>query len=159
MRNVPENKKCPFCGETKPASAFQRNASRPDGLTYTCRDCIPLYALAPKRSKIDLASVEKICSSCSRTLSSRAFTYDQKSADKLTTNCRICRSYKHGKPSLMQIQDFENAMQEIYELGMSIFDPENNRSQFEAFVYQRMKETNLLINWKPPVWIHSSSKV
>lgn len=159
MRNTPDEKKCPFCGEIKKASEFQRNASRPDGLTYTCRVCIPLYAAAPKRPKTDLSVVEKKCSNCERTLNARAFSYNQQSEDKLTDSCRVCRMFRKGKPSIEQVQEFELAMSKIYSESMEIFDHEFDRSQFEAFVYTKMIDEGLLENWKPPVWMHSSSKV
>jgi len=32
-------KPCPRCHTVKPAAAFYRDASRPDGLSYYCREC------------------------------------------------------------------------------------------------------------------------
>jgi hypothetical protein len=33
------HKRCPDCGEVKPAAAYRRNKSRPDGLAFYCEDC------------------------------------------------------------------------------------------------------------------------
>jgi len=32
-------KRCPDCGETKPASAFHKNKRTPDGLLFYCKEC------------------------------------------------------------------------------------------------------------------------
>jgi LPS O-antigen subunit length determinant protein (WzzB/FepE family) len=37
---MPTTKHCTRCDKTKPVSAFQRNARRPDGLQDHCRECV-----------------------------------------------------------------------------------------------------------------------
>jgi hypothetical protein len=49
---LPATKRCGACRETKPSSAFGRDRSRGDGLTWRCRDCGNAADRAkPKRPK------------------------------------------------------------------------------------------------------------
>jgi hypothetical protein len=158
IKNVPEEKLCPFCNTVKPSREFQRNAARSDGLTYTCKICIPLYAAAPKRQRLDLADVSKTCSSCNRYLNARAFMYAQSSPDRLASKCRTCKMYRpQGNPTVEQVEDFEAQLTEILQDVMNILDFDKERAQFEAAVYEQLQHKGLLKDWKPPVWIHKSS--
>ena len=38
-KKVPGSKVCPKCGEQLPASSFNRNRSRVDGLSHSCKEC------------------------------------------------------------------------------------------------------------------------
>jgi len=44
-------KRCPDCGLTKPVAAFSKNAARPDGLQYYCKDCYSQRAARTYRDR------------------------------------------------------------------------------------------------------------
>ena len=151
QHDIPESKKCPECGEIKQSSEFHRNAARRDGLTYVCAECIPTYEAREKKQKKDLSDIEKICSSCGRNLTSRMYLYDQNSDDRLRASCRTCSCFRGSeKPSLYEVLSFIND-------GLSRFNLEMNRSEFEQFIWKKMLASGLLVKWRPPAWIHKTS--
>jgi hypothetical protein len=44
-------KRCPDCGLVKPAGDYAKNAARPDGLAFYCRDCFNVRSAAAYRRK------------------------------------------------------------------------------------------------------------
>jgi len=52
-------KPCPRCHTVKPAAAFYRDSSRPDGLSYYCRECTRSII---RRSRLRPPSIEQAAS-------------------------------------------------------------------------------------------------
>lgn len=159
QHEIPDSKLCPRCDTVKSSSDFYVNTSRVDGLTYYCKVCVLEYAKEPrKRTRRSVAATEKQCSNCKRTLPAAAFTYSQHSEDRLRADCRSCRMSRKKNPSLDDVLAMEEQMQCIYRDGKrKLKDLEKHRSEFEQYVYQQMQIRGLLKDWKPPIWIHSSS--
>lgn len=159
QHEIPESKLCPRCDTVKASSEFYVNTSRVDGLTYYCKVCVLEYSKEPRKgSRRNVAATQKDCSNCNRTLPAAAFTYSQHSEDKLRPDCRSCRMSRKKNPSLETILEMEETMAIIYKDGQAqIGDVEEHRAEFEQYVYQQMLIRGLLKDWKPPIWIHSSS--
>jgi len=59
-------KPCPRCRTVKPAAAFYRDASRPDGLSYYCRECTRALQRHGRHASIErIEKIESIESSAS----------------------------------------------------------------------------------------------
>lgn len=158
QHKIPDYKVCPNCLENKHSSLYHRNAARRDGLTYVCSDCIPEYEAKEKKSKKNLADIEKTCEKCNRLLNSRMFLYDQNTEDRLRNSCRTCYAYRlNGNPSDEEIVKYESTVSGFIAEGLSIYDIEKNRSEFEQFIWKKLLSSGLLVQWRPPVWIHKTS--
>jgi hypothetical protein len=110
-------------------------------------------------SKRSLEGISKTCTQCKRNLSSRMYVYSQHSPDKLRDICRTCESHiPNDSPSLTDILSLESQLAEIVGQAAKVHDPTKERTQFERHVYLQMKDRGLLTQWKPPIWIHKTSK-
>lgn len=145
------NKICPRCQIDKPVGEFGRNATRPYGFKHICKECEKSNVVT--QVHVSLEGVVKECGNCHRTLSSRAFSYQQYADDKLSDECRTCKSYKGtGNPTLEQVLEYEEQMREIFK---SIkYDPDEHRILFERQVIYALEDTGLDQRWKLPVWIN-----
>lgn len=149
-------KLCRKCGREKEPSDFFADHSTSDKLSSSCKTC--LQPPKPKRVRRRLLGTEKQCSNCARMLPSGAFTYADYNPDGLQKECRTCKQYRQGEPTLSQVVAFEAQLAEIYAEGKRLLrNVELHRSQFEQFVYQEMRRRGLLEDWQPPSWIHKTS--
>lgn len=166
IHKIPENKICSICKVDLPASAFSQDASRVDGLKFCCRECSKTYK--PSKSKRNFDYITKLCEFCNRILPAKSFAYSQHSEDRLSSECRTCKMLKRGiSATTVEIESFEETMEDIYRDSLyEIADSynvdddvaiERYRSEFERKVYLKMESEGLLVKWKPPVWVHSSS--
>lgn len=160
QHNIPESKICPRCDEHKNADQFYMNSARVDGLTYFCKVCVVDYVNTPRSgTRTNIVGSKKVCSNCARELDAAAFTYSQKTDDKLRPDCRSCRMSRKKNPNIHEVLYIEKRMAKIYDMARLVFgeDLEKSRSRFEQYVYQQMRIQGLHKNWKPPIWIHKTS--
>lgn len=99
-------KTCPDCGERKPLAAFNRNASRPDGVQFYCRSCFSARAARTYRNrrarlgktvreKIEVPDGHKRCPGCERILPTERWHRTRRTRDGLASECKDCRSIRH----------------------------------------------------------------
>lgn len=166
---IPDEKECPTCKETKPASEFFRDKSRRDGLKYSCRDCSTQKK--PGYKKRSFGKVRKVCNICSRSLPASSFVYSNTHPDGLELRCRTCRSWRSrsAKPSVDEVEAYEAKIDNIIQSAtmrlMSNYVDEGSRldvinahrSEFEQLCVLGFQQSDMGGSWKMPIWIHSSS--
>src|SRR4051812_34878521 len=95
-------KRCPDCGQTKPMAAFSRNAARPDGLQFYCKDCYSTRAARSyrfrqlRRGKIVREAVpvpegSKFCPGCREISPLENWHKNATSSDGYASYCKNCR--------------------------------------------------------------------
>src|SRR3954451_13085759 len=104
-------KYCPDCGETKPVTAFNGNASRPDGLQFYCKSCFSVRGARTYtnrrarlgkmvREKIDVPAGHKRCPGCKRILPLERWHRTRRTRDGLASECKDCRSVRQRRDHL-----------------------------------------------------------
>jgi hypothetical protein len=104
-------KHCPDCGETKPVTAFSRNASRPDGLQFYCKSCFSARAALTYRKKrarlgktvrerVEVPDGYKRCPGCERILPAERWHRTRRTRDGLASECKDCRSVRQRRDHL-----------------------------------------------------------
>jgi len=112
------SRKCQKCGDIKPRTGFETDSSRKEGITTTCKVCLKISRdLAKKGIKSDLTKKRELathindiffkvelkkCSTCGYVKSIDDFYQDDNSKNKLSHNCKTCRSLiKKGRRANM----------------------------------------------------------
>ncbi len=95
-------KQCPDCGLVKPLEAFSRNAARPDGLQFYCKDCYSTRAARTYRSRqarkgravrerADVPAGHKFCPGCREISALSNWHRIATSSDGYASYCKNCR--------------------------------------------------------------------
>lgn len=95
-------KVCPDCGVERPITEFGRNAARPDGLQFYCKQCYSVRSARTYRERQERkgrtvrvrASVpagHKQCPGCDRVLAHSHWHRNKRSRDGLASYCKDCR--------------------------------------------------------------------
>jgi hypothetical protein len=168
IQDVPFQKECPICKETKLAKDFYRDASRRDGLKFCCIGCSADYK--PKKSRLDYTNYKKVCTVCERELEAKFFMHSHGADDdNLEKKCRTCRSWrkKGVKPSIEDVIGYESLLDSTIREAISILEERYedsiedlmlaHRSEFEQVVQVLLVSKNTVQDWKMPLWIHASS--
>lgn len=102
----PKSKRCPTCGQTKPASEFAKDTARPDGMSSRCRLCRKrsddLYRMKPETRQRERAyRASEQGRQVERRKRCRRFglsvdDYEQMLAEQLGV-CAICGAAPEGK--------------------------------------------------------------
>jgi hypothetical protein len=95
-------KRCPDCGLIKPAEAFSRNAARPDGLQFYCKDCYSVRSTRayrerrirrglPVRAGVVAPPGHKYCPGCCEVSPLSNWHRNATTRDGYTSYCKNCR--------------------------------------------------------------------
>jgi hypothetical protein len=95
-------KRCPDCGLTKPAEAFSRNAARPDGLQFYCKECYSTRSARayrerrirkglPVRAGVVAPPGHKYCPGCCEVSPLSNWHRNASSRDGYASYCKTCR--------------------------------------------------------------------
>jgi hypothetical protein len=98
-------KTCPDCGETKPVTSFNRNASRPDGLQFYCKSCFSVRGARTYRKKrarlgktvrekIEVPAEHKYCPTCRQCVPYSEWHRTRGTRDGLVSECKACRKVR-----------------------------------------------------------------
>ena len=79
-------KKCSYCDKILPVSAFDKNKSRFDGLSYQCKSCRHDRYVNQKNKPV------KKCCKCHTLKSLTEFSSDITRGDRLSVRCKYCSS-------------------------------------------------------------------
>jgi hypothetical protein len=168
---TPDEKLCPYCGITKPASEYTKDLSRRDGLKHGCTLCTKDQT-RKRRERRTFTDYDKKCEVCERLLPARLFLYSQTSDDHLEPKCMYCRCWRSRKQPCTKEQAAEyeefvkttvlDAKLEMHRRygDSSSATIEQHRTEFE-YTFARLFSKNQAISrqWKLPIWIHASSSL
>ena len=95
-------KRCKDCGNVKPAEAFSRNAARPDGLQFYCKECYSVRAARAYRSRQqrrgravrerpEVPPGHKYCPGCREVSPLSNWHRNTTSTDGYASYCKDCR--------------------------------------------------------------------
>lgn len=95
-------KRCLDCKRTKPIAAFSRNAARPDGLQYYCKECYSKRAARSYRSRqlrrgkpvrevVSAPEGSKFCPGCRQISPLENWHKNATSSDGYASYCKQCR--------------------------------------------------------------------
>lgn len=97
-----DTKFCGQCSQDLPISAFRKNAARPDGLSFYCRECFKTRDNEGYRRRRQAAGFEvrpkrlvpegyKYCPRCEEVKSHDEFTPHRQQAGGLASYCKVCK--------------------------------------------------------------------
>lgn len=164
ITEIPTEKACPNCEQLLLASAFSRDKSRRDGLSYTCKECTGSYT--PKKKRPDYSNLSKPCDGCGRVLLAKFFLSSH-GADEynLSKLCRTCKAWKGKEPLTADQADEHDRILDEMILGVlsAMMDsyPEcdtqellaSHRCEFESLCAKFFEGSRLNQEWKLPVWV------
>src|SRR4051812_29922299 len=98
-----KSKRCPSCGLTKPASAFGRNRSLGDGLSFYCLECNRARSNAWYRNHRRALGQEvrdhswipegfRWCPACERAVALEEYTRNSQTASGYGSRCKACHN-------------------------------------------------------------------
>ena len=95
-------KRCPDCGLTKPVEAFSKNAARPDGLQFYCKECYSVRSARTYRERrvrqglrvraqVAVPPGHKYCPGCEQVSPWSNWHRNASSRDGYASYCKDCR--------------------------------------------------------------------
>ena len=98
-----DTKQCPDCGETKSVAEFSRNAARPDGLQFYCKNCYSARSARAYRERqlrkgkvvrerVEVPPEHKYCRRCDQIKPFSEWHRNGRQSDGLSGYCKACRA-------------------------------------------------------------------
>jgi hypothetical protein len=108
------NKRCPDCGEVKPNSAYRRNKSTPDGLSFYCKECFSRRDNAAYRKRMAERGKKvrervvaphgsKWCPGCVSIRSLAEWGRNRASKDGYNSYCKACHNKRGARDYLKRV--------------------------------------------------------
>jgi hypothetical protein len=109
-----QQKRCPDCGEVKPNSAYRRNKSTPDGLSFYCKDCFRQRDSAgyrkrmaergrKVRERVSAPPGHKWCPGCESIKPFGDWGRNRASKDGYNSYCKACHNKRSAREYLKRV--------------------------------------------------------